>query len=126
MLFELHALDEFLDFWTKIHAKTSKTRSKINTSRIVFNCILGDLVCILENISDIFSDKKVELKNATPAQILQKILEEKWMLCIEDKDMVVMQHQFKYTLDPMCQAYDGLENNVHFPLLCKSFHNKPC
>ena len=48
---------------------------------------------------DIFSNKKVELENATPAQILQKILEEKWTLFDEDKDMIVMQHQFEYIID---------------------------
>lgn len=46
---------------------------------------------------DIFSNKRVELKNATPAQILQKILEEKWQLDEDDKDMIVMQHRFEYT-----------------------------
>ena len=44
----------------------------------------------------IFSDSKVEIKNASPAQILQKILEEKWSLEPKDKDMIVMQHQFEY------------------------------
>lgn len=46
---------------------------------------------------DIFSDKKVGLKNASPAKILQKILEEKWQLDEGDKDMIVMQHRFEYT-----------------------------
>lgn len=46
---------------------------------------------------DIFSDtKKVVLKKATPAQILQKILMEEWMLKEEDKDMIVMMHKFGY------------------------------
>ncbi|ANQ50663.1 saccharopine dehydrogenase [Flammeovirga sp. MY04] len=45
---------------------------------------------------DIFSDKKVGLKSATPAQILQKILEEKWKLEKEDKDMIVMYHKLFY------------------------------
>ena len=36
------------------------------------------------------------LKDASPAQILQKICEEKWTLDSEDKDMIVMQHQFEY------------------------------
>jgi len=45
---------------------------------------------------DIFSDEKIGLKNATPAQILQKRLEEKWQLDQGDKDMIVMQHQFEY------------------------------
>ena len=46
---------------------------------------------------DLFSHKKVELKHATPAQILQKILEEKWQLDKGDKDMIVMQHRFEYS-----------------------------
>ena len=44
----------------------------------------------------IFSDKLCKIKDATPAQVLQKITEEKLSLSNEDKDMVVMQHQFDY------------------------------
>lgn len=44
----------------------------------------------------IFSDKKIGLKKATPAQILQKILSEKWALEPDDKDMIVMWHKFLY------------------------------
>jgi saccharopine dehydrogenase-like NADP-dependent oxidoreductase len=44
----------------------------------------------------VFTDTAVALKNASPAQILQKICEEKWTLDPEDKDMIVMQHQFEY------------------------------
>ena len=47
----------------------------------------------------IFIDKKVGIKDATPAKILQKILEEKWSLASQDKDMIVMQHQFEYVQD---------------------------
>ncbi|MDY6801607.1 MAG: saccharopine dehydrogenase C-terminal domain-containing protein [Bacteroidota bacterium] len=47
----------------------------------------------------IFEDKKINMPNATPAQILQKLLEEKWALGENDKDMIVMQHQFDYTLN---------------------------
>jgi len=47
---------------------------------------------------DIFNpNKKVGLKNATPAQILQKILMDSWSLEEDDKDMIVMQHKFGYT-----------------------------
>jgi len=42
------------------------------------------------------NDKKIGFKDATPAQILQKILEEKWSLKPEDKDMIVMYHKFVY------------------------------
>lgn len=44
----------------------------------------------------IFDRRKIGLKNATPAQILQKILEEKWTMDPQDKDMILMQHEFKY------------------------------
>ena len=43
-----------------------------------------------------FSENKVGMENASPAQILQAICEKKWTLGSEDKDMVVMQHQFEY------------------------------
>ncbi|MEC7937397.1 MAG: saccharopine dehydrogenase family protein [Bacteroidota bacterium] len=45
----------------------------------------------------LFEDKKIGLKNATPAQILQKILQDKWSLREEDKDMIVMWHKFNFS-----------------------------
>ncbi len=48
---------------------------------------------------DLFSSKKkIGIKNATPAQALQKILEDKWMLAPNDKDMIVMYHKFGYEI----------------------------
>jgi len=48
---------------------------------------------------DVFENKKVGLKDATPAQILQKILEEKWTLEPDEKDMLVMWHKFNYEIN---------------------------
>jgi len=49
---------------------------------------------------DIFNpDKIVGLKNATPAQILEKILSESWNIEPQDKDMIVMYHKFGYELN---------------------------
>jgi saccharopine dehydrogenase-like NADP-dependent oxidoreductase len=49
---------------------------------------------------DIFNPNKfIGLKNATPAQMLQKILSDKWTLAQDDKDMIVMHHKFGYELD---------------------------
>ena len=49
---------------------------------------------------DLFSSTKmVGLKNATPAQILEKILRDSWTLKEDDKDMIVMQHLFGYELN---------------------------
>ena len=46
---------------------------------------------------DLFDGKtKIGLKNATPAQLLQKILEDKWTLKPDDKDMIIMYHKFGY------------------------------
>ena len=49
---------------------------------------------------DIFNPNKIiGLKDATPAQILQKILMDSWALEENDKDMIVMYHKFGYELD---------------------------
>lgn len=48
---------------------------------------------------DIFESIPIGIKNATPAQALQKILERKWTLEANEKDMIVMWHKFIYELD---------------------------
>ena len=46
---------------------------------------------------DLFNPNKiVGLKNASPAQILERILNDSWTLQPEDKDMIVMYHKFGY------------------------------
>ena len=47
---------------------------------------------------ELFSNKKIELPEGTPAQLLQALLEEKWKLKPNDKDMIVMHHEFEYSL----------------------------
>jgi saccharopine dehydrogenase-like NADP-dependent oxidoreductase len=53
---------------------------------------------ILEKLEwlGLFSDRSIGLINASPAVILQQLLEEKWKLKEEDKDMIVMQHEFLF------------------------------
>jgi saccharopine dehydrogenase (NADP+, L-glutamate forming) len=46
----------------------------------------------------IFENTRMGIANASPAQYLQKILEAKWGLGPDDKDMIVMQHIFEYEL----------------------------
>ncbi len=53
----------------------------------------------LEEIDIFNGEKKLGIKNATPAQALQKILMDKWTLAEDDKDMIVMYHKFGYELD---------------------------
>lgn len=57
---------------------------------------------------DLFNpDKKVGIPNATPAQILQKILMDKWTLDEGDKDMIVMYHKFGYELNGKHKQIDA-------------------
>lgn len=79
---------------------------------------------------DVFSnEKKIGIKNATPAQCLQKILEDKWSLGEDDKDMIVMYHKFVYkkneefheiTSHMACigedRTYTAMSNTVGLPV----------
>jgi saccharopine dehydrogenase-like NADP-dependent oxidoreductase len=57
---------------------------------------------------DLFnSNKIVGLKNATPAQILEKILADSWTLRPNDKDMIVMYHKFGYELNGKKEQIDS-------------------
>ena len=61
---------------------------------------------------DLFSRiKKVGLKNATPAQILEKILSDSWTLQPEDKDMIVMYHKFGY-------EWNGITSQIDSKMVC--------
>lgn len=47
----------------------------------------------------LFRKKRIKLRDATPALILENLLLEKWKLSPDDKDLIVMQHQIDYKLD---------------------------
>lgn len=60
----------------------------------------------------IFEDTKIGMKDATPAQILQHILEQKLSLSPNDKDMIVMWHRFLF-------KQDGKFKEVHSSMVVK-------
>ena len=61
---------------------------------------------------DLFNPNKiVGLKNATPAQILEKILTDSWTLQPEDKDMIVMYHKFGFEID-------GIKKQIDSKMVC--------
>jgi saccharopine dehydrogenase-like NADP-dependent oxidoreductase len=73
--------------------------------------------------------KAIGLRNATPAQLLEFILKDKWVLNPEDKDMLVMYHEFEYSLNSKrfraCssmvnigedQVYTSMSNTVGLPV----------
>ncbi|WP_040280433.1 saccharopine dehydrogenase family protein [Psychroserpens damuponensis] len=61
----------------------------------------------LEELDLFNKDKMVDLKNASPAQILQKILMDSWTLEEHDKDMIVMYHKFGYELNGKMYQIDS-------------------
>jgi saccharopine dehydrogenase-like NADP-dependent oxidoreductase len=66
----------------------------------------------------IFNEDVIGLENATPAEILQQLLESKLSLDNDDIDMIVMQHQFVYELNKKIKKkYSSMivygEDNVH-------------
>lgn len=52
----------------------------------------------------LFKRERIGMDSGTPAQVLQKLLESKWSLEPHDKDMIVMQHQFEYSVDQKRQS----------------------
>lgn len=57
---------------------------------------------------DLFNPNKiVGLIDATPAQILQKILSDSWKLQEQDKDMIVMYHKFGFELNGIKSQIDS-------------------
>lgn len=52
-------------------------------------------------------NKTIQLKNATPAQMLQKILEDSWTLAEDEKDMIVMYHKFGYEVNGKKEQLDA-------------------
>lgn len=79
---------------------------------------------------DIFNpSKKIPLKNASPAQMLQYILQDSWTLKEDEKDMIVMYHKFGYVLNGEKKqidanmvvtgenrAYTAMSKTVGFPV----------
>ncbi|OAE92053.1 saccharopine dehydrogenase family protein [Flavobacterium psychrophilum] len=61
---------------------------------------------------DLFNKNKiVGIKDATPAQILEKILTDSWTLQPQDKDMIVMYHKFGYELN-------GNQHQIDSKMVC--------
>lgn len=66
----------------------------------------------LEGLDIFSSEKTIGIKNATPAQALQKILEDNWTLEPEDKDMIVMYHKFGYELNGKKHQIDSYMTSI--------------
>jgi saccharopine dehydrogenase-like NADP-dependent oxidoreductase len=75
-----------------------RNSEKTLKSKVAEFCGMDESSEVIKKIewTGIFNDVKINLDNATPAQILQDLLQRKWLLKKEDKDMIVMQHEFEF------------------------------
>ena len=95
---------DFINSFLPFHASDSvelKTRMALGIEQ---DDIMWDKLMEL----DIFNASKiVGLKNATPAQILERILNDSWTLQPDDKDMIVMYHKFGYEINGQKKQIDS-------------------
>ncbi len=95
---------QFVNSFLPYHS-TDSVESKI---RLILKIDQDDIMWDKLLELDLFnSNKKVGLKNATPAQILEKILGDSWTLQPEDKDMIVMYHKLGYEIKGKKEQIDS-------------------
>ncbi|NHM02348.1 saccharopine dehydrogenase family protein [Flavobacterium difficile] len=99
---------EFVNLFLPYHPTDSVEIKFRHQLRIDQDDVIWDKLLEL----DLFSKTTVSgLKNATPAQMLEKILADKWTLQPEDKDMIVMYHKFGYEMN-------GEEKQIDSTMVC--------
>lgn len=86
---------EFINTFLKYREKDSV---EIKLAYYLSKDVDGDEMRLLEWLG-LFENKKIGIANATPAQILLHLLEQKWALEEGDKDMIVMWHLLTYELN---------------------------
>jgi len=88
----------FAEFVEAFVPKSVKGNSLVERVADFMGCSVNDESIKLVEWTGILSNDAIGLPDSTPAQILQSLLEKKWKLRPEDKDMIVMQHIFEYEL----------------------------
>jgi saccharopine dehydrogenase-like NADP-dependent oxidoreductase len=86
---------ELMDSFVTNTSTTGSVKDKV--AQLIGEPIDGDVMQKLEWLG-LFSKKKIRMKSATPALILENLLLEKWKLAEKDRDMVIMQHELEYEL----------------------------
>ncbi|SFC60280.1 saccharopine dehydrogenase (NADP+, L-glutamate forming) [Flexibacter flexilis DSM 6793] len=90
---EMTYADFIMSFLPKKNPQTPLTMHLAS----VFQCISSAEIIRKIKWTGILDETPIGLTQpATPAQVLQHLLEQKWKLEAGDKDMIVMQHQFEY------------------------------
>lgn len=95
---------EFINLYLPYHP-TDSVEVKL---RLALNIDMDDILWDKLEELDIFNPNKIiGLKDATPAQILERILSDSWTLKEHDKDMIVMYHKIGYELDGELKQIDS-------------------
>ncbi|SDH41276.1 saccharopine dehydrogenase family protein [Myroides phaeus] len=95
---------EFINLYLPYHP-TDTVETKL---RLALGIDQDDIVWEKLLELDLFNaTKKIGLKNASPAQILEKILNDSWTLDKQDKDMIVMYHKIGYLLNTEKKQIDS-------------------
>ncbi len=76
-----------------------KANSIVERLAIFMNTDTNDESIQMVKWTGILGQEKIGMDNCSPAVILQSLLEKKWLLRSDDKDMIVMQHIFEYVLN---------------------------
>ena len=87
---------ELMDSYVSNNAVGSSVKEKV--AHMIGEAVDSDVMKKLEWLG-LFSKKKIRMKSATPALILENLLLEKWKLKDNEKDMVIMQHEFEYEIN---------------------------
>lgn len=95
---------EFINLFLPYHTTDSVEIKLRHQLKIDQDDVMWDKLVEL----DIFNPNKIiGLKNATPAQALEKILTDSWTLQTNDKDMIVMYHKFGYEINGQRKQIDA-------------------
>jgi len=95
---ELPATATWNDYLNAFLPKASGQDTRTTLANYLRIAAKGEVMDKLEWLG-LFSDKPIGVEGRSPAAILQHLLEEKWVLGPNDKDLVVMWHRFQYSLE---------------------------
>lgn len=88
----------FHEFMEAYVSEQSGGSLKERIARLLLEDVDSEVMNKLEWLG-LFRKKKIKLPNATPALILEHLLLEKWQLKPQDRDMIIMRHEFEYALE---------------------------
>lgn len=91
--------NEWLSFYLP-HDNNKSTKEKLG--EFLFETDESEILKKFEWLG-LLSDKKIELKEATPADILLALLQEKWKFTENDKDMVILHTEIEYEIEQKCE-----------------------